>query len=63
MHKMNFDFLNMSFHSTSLIAGFGPFLTSEKEEILFSRNIESFLTYATDAGIESITLSEFENCV
>lgn len=63
MHNMNFDFLNMSFHSTSLVAGFGPFVTSEKDEVLFSRKIESFLTYATDAGIESMTLSEFETCV
>ena len=63
MHKMDADFLNMSFHSTSLLAGFSPFVTSEQDEMLFLREIERFLTYATDAGIESMTLSEFEKCV
>lgn len=63
MHEMNFDFLNMSFHSTSLVAGYGPFVTNEKKERLFSEDIEIFLKYAADAGFESMTLSGFENSV
>ncbi len=53
--------LNMSFHSSSLLAGLTPFVSSKSEESAFLLKIRKFLEFATDAGIEPMTLTRFES--
>jgi hypothetical protein len=60
MMEKRFTCLNMSFHSTSLMAGLSPFVRSKEEETGFLRRIESFLIFAVDAGLKPMTLAEFE---
>ena len=52
--------LNMSFHSTSLLAGLSPFVQSKGDEVTFLGKIEEFLCYASEESFASITLAEFE---
>lgn len=51
-------FLNMSFHSTSLLPGKTPFVKNERELMVFLDNIEMFLQYAVKNGFEFLPLSE-----
>lgn len=53
-------FLNMMFHSSSLMAGNTPFTRSRADEARFLDRIRGFLTWATEAGVASITLAEAE---
>ncbi len=44
------DFLNMYFHSTSLLPGASPFVLSSQDLQRFLARIERFVEYASDAG-------------
>lgn len=56
-----YGFINMIFHSPSLIAGLTPFVTTKSDEEEFLKRIEEFLRFVKDAGIESVTLSDALN--
>jgi hypothetical protein len=51
--------LNFTFHSTSLMHGLGPFVTSEDDENAFLEEIDNFLSYASSCGWKSICLSDY----
>jgi len=55
---MNYPFLNMSFHSTTLRAGLSPFVKDKADEEKFIRKIDDFLSFTTEAGFQSVTLSQ-----
>ena len=59
VESMNVPCLNMSFHSTSLMAGLSPLVASRKEEALFMEKMKGFLTHAVESGWKSILLKEF----
>lgn len=61
MMTMKFSCLNMTFHSTSLTAGFSPFVQSNEQEATFFSSIAQFLEVTTNDGIESSTLAQFED--
>lgn len=50
--------LNMSFHSTSLLPGNGPFVRSQRELESFLMNIEKLLQFATDNRLVFSPLSD-----
>ena len=50
-------FLNMSFHSTSLLPGKSPFVKNERELIIFLDKIEMFLQYSVKNNFEFLPLS------
>jgi hypothetical protein len=56
--KSGHDFLNMSFHSTSLLAGKSPFVKDESELTEFLAKIETFLQYAVKNDFEFLPLSK-----
>ncbi len=56
--KSGHNYLNMSFHSTSLLPGKSPFVRNERELILFLDKIEVFLQYATKNNFEFLPLSK-----
>jgi hypothetical protein len=58
MMRKKISLINMSFHSSSLQAGLGPFVRNKDDEISFLERIRDFLTFTKGEGIESITLSE-----
>jgi hypothetical protein len=60
MESMNFPCLNMSFHSTTLMAGLSPFVVTNDDEAGFLQRIEDFFAYASAIGMKSLTLSEIE---
>jgi hypothetical protein len=60
MKQMNFPCLNMSFHSTSLLAGLSPFVETSEDEKDFCLKIESLLRYADANCWEFVTLSQYE---
>ena len=51
-------FLNMFFHSGSLMAGNTPFVPDIKSQKIFMNKIESYLKYIKKLNIESIRLSD-----
>jgi hypothetical protein len=53
-------FLNMVFHSSSLMAGNTPFTRTVADEDRFLERIRVFLEYSAGAGITPITLTEAE---
>lgn len=53
-----YEFVNLTFHSPSLMAGLTPFVKTESDERRFLRRIKECLVYLRDAGVESITLSD-----
>jgi hypothetical protein len=57
MQKNNYPFLNMFFHSTSLMAGLSPFVKSKADEDLFRARIRDVLAFCKNERIESIPLS------
>ena len=59
MHKNNYPFLNMTFHSTSLLGGLTGFV-SVGEEINFMNKIKKLFEFYREFGYESTTLSQFE---
>jgi hypothetical protein len=60
MQENNYPCLNMHFHSTSLLAGLSPFVSTVKAEEQFLQKIRVFLRYTRAAGIEPLTLAHFE---
>jgi hypothetical protein len=58
MMRKKISLINMSFHSSSLRAGLGPFVRNKDDEISFLERIKDYLTFTKAEGIESITLSE-----
>ena len=58
MKKMNHPCLNMSFHSTSLVAGLTPFVQTTSDEAVFSKRIKDFLVYAAEARLQPAFLSQ-----
>ncbi len=55
--KLDHKFLNMSFHSTSLLPGKSPFVQNEKDLTEFLYKIEVFLKYAVDNNFEFAPIS------
>ena len=51
------NFLNMSFHSTSLLPGKSPFIRNQDQLDMFYNNTEMFLKHAVDNGMEFLPLS------
>ena len=60
MVENNFSWLNLSFHSTSLIGGQNNFV-KKGEERTFLKRIEEFLMFCSSSGWESQTLSQVAN--
>jgi hypothetical protein len=60
MIEKRYPCLNMSFHSTSLLAGLSPFVRSMDDEYAFIKKIKDFLIFASESGMECQTLSKFE---
>ena len=58
MQGLGFVYLNMFFHSTSLVPGMSPFVKNREDEINFFKRLEAFFSFTCKAGIESITLSQ-----
>ena len=56
--KSGHQFLNMSFHSTSLLPGKSPFVKNERELTTFLDKIEMFLRYAANNNFEFLPLSK-----
>lgn len=56
--KSGHNFLNMSFHSTTLLPGNNPFVTTSNDLDDFLSRIESVLKYATDNGFVFSGISE-----
>lgn len=56
--KSGHDFLNMSFHSTSMLPGKSPFVRDGRELTMFLNKIEIFLQYAVKNNFEFLPLSE-----
>lgn len=56
--KSGHQFLNMSFHSTSMLPGKSPFVRNKDELNDFMNKIEVFLKYATDNGFEFLPLAD-----
>lgn len=56
-----YSFLNMSFHSTSLLPGKSPFVKSREDLSKFLNRIESFLKYSNMKGYVFSKISDF-NC-
>jgi hypothetical protein len=60
MQTLGFEYINMFFHSTSLMGGLSPYVTSKEGEVNFLKRIERFLSFSTRAGITSLTMSQVE---
>lgn len=58
MFNNKYPFINMVFHSSTLKAGLTPFVRSVDDEKRFLNNIEEFLVFSKDTGIESIKLCD-----
>jgi len=56
--KSGHKFINMSFHSTSLLPGKSPFVRNEADLNLFLAKIEVFLKYAVENDFEFLPLAE-----
>ncbi len=61
--RKNYRVIDMFFHSTTLIAGLTKYVRTATEEKRFLKRIGEFLTFARDAGIESIELLDALNLV
>jgi len=55
--KSGHQFLNMSFHSTSLLPGKTPFVNNERDLVELLNRIEYFLKYATENNFNILPLS------
>lgn len=60
MQELGFEFINLFFHSTSLMHGLSPFVKSREDEIDFLRSLENFLSFSSIAGMVPLTLSQLE---
>lgn len=50
--------LNMSFHSTTLVAGLSPFVRDQEDEMIFLQNIEKLLVHASKSNWTTVLLKE-----
>jgi len=57
MRSHGVPIMNLSFHSTTLIAGLTPFVSTSSDEKTFLMRIREFLRYAKESGCEFHTLS------
>ncbi|MDF0665633.1 MAG: hypothetical protein P0119_06100 [Nitrospira sp.] len=57
MMRRGLPIMNLSFHSTTLVAGLTPFVSTSADERKFLTGIKDFLRYAKDSGCEFHTLS------
>ena len=53
-----YSFLNMSFHSTSLLPGASPFVQNERQFRRFMEDIKIFLSFALENGMEFLPLGK-----
>lgn len=53
-----YRFLNMSFHSPSLVPGLGPFVRSKGDLGRFLQNTEAFLSHACASGFQFVSLDK-----
>ena len=58
MSQEGYQFANMFFHSTALMAGLSPFVKSKADESQFLKKIEEYLIFTKKSDIESIKLSD-----
>jgi hypothetical protein len=56
--SLGHDFVNMTFHSTSLLPGKSPFVKDRYDLEVFYEKIRAFLHFAAQHEILSFTLSE-----
>ncbi len=56
--KKKYEVLNMFLHSTSLQMGLSFLVKTKEDELRFLNSIREYLTFAREAGIRAITLSE-----
>jgi len=56
--QKGYPFLNMSFHSTSLLPGCSPFVSNDDEYKKLIENIEQFIKFAANNGLEFSPLSD-----
>jgi len=61
-NRLGYRFLNMSFHSTTLLPGRSPFVRNQQELEIFLKNIEEFLLFAANQGMSFHYLSEATEC-
>ena len=61
--KSGHQFLNMSFHSTSMLPGKSPFVQNENDLRVFLNKIEIFLKYATKSRFEFLPMAESVNYI
>ncbi len=57
MMGKGYRFLNMSFHSTSLLPGKSPFVKTDQDLVLFLDKIDRYLKFALSENIKCIKLS------
>lgn len=60
MRKRGSEFINLFFHSTSLMQKLGPFVKNSEDELNFLKRMEDLLSYSCRTGIVSQTLSQLE---
>ena len=58
MKENNYPCLNMTFHSTSLMAGLSPFVESQYDERLFLHKLTNFLSFVNKSGWKPYTLAQ-----
>ena len=56
--RIGYTFINMTFHSTSLLPGISPFVKDRNALDNFYNNIKVFIEFARSRGVESVVLSE-----
>jgi hypothetical protein len=60
MQGLGFEYLNMFFHSASLVPGISPFVRNRKDELNFFKRLGDFFSFTYKLGMESITISKME---
>ena len=58
LQSEGYPFLNLTFHSPSLRAGFTPFVHTQHDEQRFWENVRRFLGFARDSGIDAVKLRD-----
>lgn len=61
--ESGYEFINLNFHSSSLLEGYTPYVQNREDLRKFLETIETTLKYLVEqAGAEPLTLSEFYQC-
>ena len=58
LQRERYRFLNLTFHSPSLRAGYTPFVRTKQDEQRFWETIRQFLRFTRASGIEAVKLSD-----